>query len=110
MNPADRNLKADLTYWAPGAQNDYSVVTFAAPKRIRGRWQDHVLQITKPNGDEAISRAVAFVDRDVVVGGYLAEGDQTHAADPHLAGAYEIQAFQRTPDLRNLSTERRAYL
>lgn len=107
-----RNLRQDLTYWAPSASgitNDYGHAIPQAPTLIKGRWEDKVQQVRKPNGDEFIAQSEVLVDRDLEVGGHLALGDQTASSTPS-SGAWEIQEFRKSPDLRNLGHERRAYL
>lgn len=109
MHFAIKNLHQDITYWAPTANNEYGHAGFAAPVLIKGRWQDKVQQVRKPNGEEVTSSAEVFVDRDVADSGYLMLGDQTAQATPP-EGAREIQSYASVPDLRNLDSERKAYL
>lgn len=107
-----RNLRFDITYWAPAARlGDFGEINYSQPVLIKGMWQENAVTVTKTNGDEVTSRAVVAVDRDLVIGGYLAPGDQVSIASPFQAdGALEIQAFQSSPDLRNMEQNRRAYL
>lgn len=107
-----RNLRQDITYWAPaygGATNDFGHTTPQPPTLIKGRWEDKVQQVRKSNGDEIISMAEVLVDRDLEVGGFLILGDSTASSTP-VSGSQEVQEFRKTPDLRNLGHERRAYL
>lgn len=107
-----RNLNQDITYWPPenGSQtNDFGHATFDGGILIKGRWEDRVQNIRKPNGDEVVSMAEVMVDTDVEVDGYLALGDYT-SQDTPTEGAREIQDVRKTPDLRNLATEIRAFL
>lgn len=104
-----RNLLQDITYWAPGAQNVYGHTGSAAPVLIKGRWQDKIQQIVRPGGEEVTSSAEVFVDRDVAISGFLAVGDHTASLTP-TPEAREIQTYNTVPDLRNLGSERRAYL
>jgi hypothetical protein len=105
-----RNLRAQLTYWSPASENNFGAVVFGAPILLRGRWEEHIDRVRKPSGDEVISTAKAFVDRDVLTGGFLLEGDFTTQSDPHAVGAKEILALVTVPDIRNVQRERRAYL
>lgn len=109
MHFTQRHLNQELTYWAPTAPNRYGQPGFAPPQLIKGRWQVSNQQVRKANGEEIVSRAEVFVDRDLENGGMLAEGDHLSEATP-IEGAQEIQDFRITPDLRNLGSERRAYL
>lgn len=109
MHFAQRNLRQDLTYWGPGALNKYGQQDSIAPVLIKGRWQDKIQQVATMSGEEVTSKAEVFVDRDVAVSGFLALGDHTNSPTP-TEGALEIQNFSLIPDLRNLGSERKAYL
>ena len=110
---AQRNLRQTITYWGVlnnPTTNEFGHPTMEAPITIAGRWEDKVQQIRLNNGEEVTSSAEVLVDRDLEVGGYIALGDQTAAGSVPIEDAREIQAFSITPDLRNLGSERRAYL
>lgn len=104
-----RNLQQDITYWAPSGNNEFGHAGYANPILIKGRWENSSQQIRRPTGEEVVSRAQVFVDRDVAISGFLALDDHTAESSP-VSDAREIQDFRTTPDLRNLETERRAYL
>lgn len=106
---AAKNLRQDVTYWGPGAQNEFGQTGSAAPILLKGHWEDKVQQIRRPDGEEVTSSAQVFLDEDVAVSGFLALGDFTAQATPP-AEAREIQSFNSIPDLRNLGKERRAFL
>lgn len=114
MGPGSRNLNFDLTYWGPTpVTNDYGVITYDNPQLIKGRIEQENTEVSNINGQIIISKTVAYTDRDLEEEGYLIEGDYTAVADPstiHPSGARKIQAFKSTPDLRNLSRERKAFL
>lgn len=106
-----RNLRQDLTYWAPqGSEtNDFGHAIMIAPILIKGRWEDKVQAVRRANGEEFTSRAEVLVDRDLALEGFLIIGDYTAEAKP-VEDASEIQEFAVVPDLRNLGSERRAFL
>jgi hypothetical protein len=111
MHFGQRNLIQDITYWAPdssGATNDFGQAITGNGVLIKGRWEAKVQQIRNPQGDEVTSTSEVYVDRDVAIGGFLKEGD--FAGSPLETDAQEIQNLLTTPDLRNLGTERRAFL
>jgi hypothetical protein len=106
-----RNLVQTITYWAPtnGTEtNDFGQVETGNGVAITGRWENKVQQVRKSTGEEVTSMATVFVDREVAVGGFLREGD--FDGDARTEEAMQIQAYATSPDLRNLGTERRAYL
>lgn len=107
-----RNLVQLGTYWAPGAEGEYGVGGFNAPVLIKSRWEDKTQKVLKPSGEEVLSQSVVFADRDLQIGGYLAEGDQTSHTSPFDdgVGANEILDYKKVPNLRYSDSERRAYL
>lgn len=107
----NRNLKQDITYWAwDNTLDAYNERAFAAPVLLKGRWAEDAVTVTKSNGDEIVSKAVVHLNREVVVGGYLALGNFLSVPSPYTAEAFEIQAFQSVPDLRAMEQNRKAYL
>lgn len=106
-----RNLRQDITYWAPAAQNAYGERTFDTPVVLKGRWEDQIDLARNMQGEEITSKASVYLSGDVIEGGWLAPGDQTDLADPRQAvGSTEVKAFSAIPDLRFMDKERRAYL
>lgn len=108
-----RNLRQDITYWAPAnapVTNDFGHADMSPPILIKGRWEAKAQQIRRPDGEEVVSTTQVFVDRDVSISGYVALGDHTAGNPPPTEAAQEIQAYNTTPDLRNLGTERVVYL
>lgn len=105
-------LPQTLTWWAASGGDGFGGDLFAAPLAIKGRWEDRTEKyIGQLDRRELISNAVVFVDRDVAVGDYLVQGDQTAQANPTLvAGAYKVQQFKRVSDIRNVETVKRAVL
>lgn len=111
MNYITRNLLQEGTYWPPTTNGEYGVSGYSAPVSVKMRWEDRIQKVMKPSGEEVMSQAVVYVDTDLQVGGYLAKGDQTAHASPYdFTGANEILSYKEVPDLRNLASERRAYL
>jgi hypothetical protein len=104
-----RNLKQDVTIWA-SAPGDYGSETYGAPSVVKGRWEERAENFIDPHGQQQVSRAVVFLAADVGPGDYIYLGTSV-SADPTLeAGAYKVRQFSKIPDLRNLQSERRAYL
>lgn len=110
--PASRNLKQDITYWAPGTLNAFKERTYEIPVLLKGRWTDKTELVRLPSGEEVTIKSIVYVSESVEAGGFLAVGDYRTETDPRVVDAMkgEVQAFQTTPDLRFMSTELRAYL
>ena len=103
MSQFTRNLKQTLTYWAPGTLNLYGKPTWSSPVQFKCRWEDKTQQLVNKHGEEFVSMTRAFVIETVDMDGYVFLGTSS-AADPTvLAGAQEIQAVARQPDLRGLN-------
>jgi sulfur carrier protein ThiS len=111
MGPAARNYPHDITYWAPSTENEFSVASFEGPVLLKGRWEDKQVQARAPDGDIITSQAVVTVNDDIVIGGYVVEGNFLFVSDPRdLIAAMAIRTVTKTPDLRNLETRRVAFL
>lgn len=110
----ERNLRQTATWWAT-TPDGFGGDTFAAPIAIKCRWEDRNEVIPElaglPATKEKISKAIVYVDRDMVIGDYLGLGDLTASANPTLVtGPLKVQAFNKVTDLRNVSVLRRAKL
>ena len=106
-----RDHPQDITVWQPGVNDGVGGFTFPAPTLIKGRWEEKQELFKDPKGEEQMSEAIVYVDTDVSVGEYLAEGDQTGTADPTtLSNAHRIRKYLKIPDLRQNNYERKAIL
>lgn len=102
-----------VTWWRVTGGDGFGGDVIAAPVLIGGRWQEKAETfIGQIDRRELISSAVVFLlDQDVGVGDYLANGDQTLTSNPSiLVGAYKIQHYQKSPDLRSLEYVRKCFL
>jgi len=111
FGPVGRMVLQACTYWAPDTRGYDNEPTYAAAIRIEGRWTEERAEIQGSNGEQIVSKTSVIVDRDVEEGGYLALGLHLSETNPTaFEGAYEIQGFTSTPDLRYVEQVRRAYL
>jgi len=103
----------NITYWAVTGSNGFGGFTFATPVLLKGRWEDRVEQFRNPRDEEEVSQSIAYLDVDVDIGDYLAEGDfvTTPTSDPTtLDGASRVRQRLRTTSLRSLEALRKVYL
>jgi len=108
MNYAGYNQTA--TYWGNPVSNGYGGFTFDAPITLTVKWETRSEEFAIKPGEVLLSKAIVYVPRAVDVGGYLFEGTSV-VADPNtLEDSWQIQGYREVPDLRNMSSERRAYL
>lgn len=110
-NLVNRNLRQDITYWPPsdGTTDDFGHPIHTAGVLLKGRWEDKVQQIRRPNGDEVVSMSEVYVNQEVDIAGYLAKGDFEGVTDVDTS-AKEIQQVLTIPDMRNIMTQYRAFL
>ena len=112
MGILDGRLPHTLTWWRVNGNDGYGGDSIATPVVIKGRWEDRQeTYYGTLDRRELISKAVVHVDRDISVGDYLYQGDQSATANPSaVVGALKVQRFDKIPDLRSLDAVRRAVL
>ena len=77
-----------------------------------GRWEDTQKKFVNAAGEEEVSKAVIYLGQDVDLGGWvwLGDIDDVSSADQddpeNLAGAHEIRAFNKTPNIKADAWER----
>lgn len=101
-----------LTWWRVTGPDGFGGDSFGTPVVIDGRWEDRQETFYGAlDRRELISKAVVYVDRDMSVGDYLCQGNQSAQPNPTLVvGALKVQRYDKMPDLRNLDVVRRAVL
>lgn len=108
MIGTDRHLLQTATVW-PTTPSGYGGYNFGTPFTVKCRWEDRAERyFGKPTGKEEVSRAVIFVNQDLSIDDWIAEGDHTSSSDPSIVpGAYPIRDFSKIPDLRSLTNTRK---
>lgn len=106
-----RHLNRTGTYWST-VPDGFGGYTFSPPQEMKCRWEALAeLFFSSFTGKEEVSRAVVFVDTDLSVGDWVAEGSHLGIPDPSgLVGAYPIRSWSKVPDLRNMTFVRKALL
>jgi hypothetical protein len=113
--------KQSAVYWPLGGIDsggtdfdEYGVPQYSTPVQIRCRWVDTSEVFLNAMGEQQVSHAKVYVDRDVVVRGVLMLGtlaDVTDVDDPKSNdNAWEIQRFEKLPNLRNTENLRTVFL
>lgn len=108
MRDRRRGLKQDATYWAPAAPDGFGSVNFSAPVSIKCRWEEKSELFRDKDARELMSSAIVYVDRSVVLQGYLALGTFTET-DPRTVGR-EIRQRSVSPNLRATHQLNKVYL
>ena len=107
---SDRSHRQSATYWAPGARDGFGGKAYVAPVSVDCRWMVKDGLFINAAGKEERAEHVVLLSLDVAVDGYLLLGASV-AADPKtVAGAREIRAFLKTPNIKNNRFGRRALL
>jgi len=106
-----RSLKQTLTYWAPGDIDGGGKRSYSPPVPLPCRWEDRRERFIDRNGNEMVSRAIAYVDADLQEGGYLHLGTSTLSTPTPSGQSYLINRFESDPDLSGRGdTVRRALM
>lgn len=99
------------SYWKRSEVDEHGKWSFEEPVEIKCRWTDDQVQFLNSQGELETSQSVVYVDREMGVGDWIRLGELSEESDPlQAAGAHEIKAFRKTPDLRNRDTVYKALL
>lgn len=110
MSLITRMLKQTAVYWAlqgdESGSKDHDAfgrTQWTTPIEISCRWEDKNEKFVDESGEEQVSKAVVYVDQDALLGGVLMLGELTDITDAvnikENNGAFEIRAFNKTPNL-----------
>jgi len=104
MGIIKRIRKMKAIYWSPTGRRDRNGnVICDSPVELDCRWEDVSELFMDENGNQQVSNAVIFVDRDVQVRGYLKLGElDSYISDDPLdnVGVFVIRKFENIPNLR----------
>lgn len=99
-------LKQTAIYWGSPVSDGQGGRTFDDPVEVSVRWEERQEKFISAAGQEAMSKAILYVEQDMDLGGYLFLGSLTDLAsdeetDPLIVdNAYAIQASEKTPNLK----------
>ena len=114
MSLIKRMRKQRAVFWERSDEPDeYGKFSYSSPIEIRCRWDESGIEYRSPTGQTVISQAVVYVDRIMKIGDMLREGEieSDEPDDPTEAeAAYEIQRFDKTPNIKATETLLTAYL
>jgi hypothetical protein len=107
-------LKQTAVYWAPDVPNAYGDPSYDVPCEISVRWESRSEEFLDTEREIRMSNAVVYVASDVEVGGVLMLGvlsmDVDQSDPKNNEGAFEVQRFDKLPNLKATETLRTAYL
>lgn len=109
-NRLARNLREKATIWEVTGESVYDGIEVSAPTVINCRWEDKAVLFRLISGEEVVSRAVVYVDRDVDIGTYIALGEYEDLDPTQLNGAFRVRQTEKKNNLRTTEVERKLYL
>lgn len=113
MSLISRMRRQDAVYWPPLVRADrFGQERFGEPVAIRCRWESNISQRIEQNGTVHVVTDMAYVDRQLSLGGRLALGslDEMENVATPTAASQEIVAFSELPNLRNTETLYTAFM
>ena len=107
-NFISKNLKQTAVYWPVGNATDDGDgnITHPSAVEISCRWQDVNELVMGIDGEQFLSRAVIYADRELDDHGWLLLGNLPQGADPRAVdGAYRIKKKGESVRLKSPSDE-----
>lgn len=96
MTAYTENLNQVATYWPPAANDGAGGVGYGAAVAIKCRWQNVQKLFRDAQGNEKVSEAIVYVDRELENGGVMKLGTHAGAAP---SDAIEVRAKGSSPEL-----------
>lgn len=95
-------LKQKAVYWTSIGRDGSGGLLLGTPIEINARWEDINESFLDLEGEEQVSNAVVFTDREVKISDMLRLGDLSSVpADPTLDNdSWEIRRVDEIPNLR----------
>ena len=109
-----KSLTQTIVYWGTPMPDGWGGQTYSDPVEINARWENKQELFIDADGNEVKSRAVVYVSQDLDIGSYVYNGklidlNSSHDADTQ-AGAYQVKAFAKIPDIKGVYYMRKAWL
>lgn len=107
-------LKQTAVYWPFTSIDQFGDKSVGSPVEIKVRWEDKSEEFLGPEGENQISNAIVYVDRDTPTGGILMLGTASDITDAvnikENSGAWEIRRFDKLPNLKATEFLRTVFL
>lgn len=114
MSIITRMRKQQALYWEVAVKDGKGGHTFADAVIIDCRWEDITTDQISDKGEKIVSSTTVYVDRDVLLDGYLAkyENELPLITDnpEKIREAFKIVKFNKLPNLRNTEELKTAFL
>lgn len=106
---ASRHHKDTITHWLVTGSDGFGGFTYDTPTTLLGRWEERQELFVDENGEQAVSRAIAYTALGLDLGDFIALGDYSDDASP-VASANRIRSISKISNLRNVSTEHKVIM
>jgi hypothetical protein len=101
-------MEQTATYWAAEDNDGFGGKTYSAPVVILCRWQNVSQLFRSVEGQEVVSEAVVYPDRELSISGKLVLGEDLSAIPPNEAK--EIRQVSSSPDLSETEVLHKVFL
>lgn len=107
-----RKYPHTLTWWdQSGTYTASGDEAYATPVQVKGRWEERCETFLDEKGEEAVSRAVCYLqEQDVSVGDWLMLGTSSTASPVAVSGAYRVRGWAKVPSVDGSKYERKAWM
>ena len=103
MDIQTSKLNQTAIYWAKSGQNGYGTYTYELPIEIECRWENKTEFVKSSKGEEVLSSAKVFVDREIDFEGFLQLGTvevSTPDSPENEQLAYSVIRFDDMPNVK----------
>ena len=103
MSVITRMRKQVGVYWQFKAYDLAGNPTLYPPVPFQCRWVDEQTNYSDKNGEQRISKATVYVDRDMPLDSFIFLGAMANAPQypKDVVGAVQIRSFSKTPNFKN---------
>jgi hypothetical protein len=107
-------LKQKCVRWPKSGTDEYGKDSWGTAVEVSVRWEAKNQLVKNSKGEEKVSSSTVYVASDVVEGDWLWLGTLTSlpsgSTDPRkVVGAYQVLAFNKTPNMKATLFLRTAY-
>ena len=114
MSLISRMKKQTCVHWSRTGVNSRGRATYATPVEKECRWLDKAERYINLNDEEKVSHSIVYVDGvkvgDVLLLGTLSDSGLDTDDPLKNDGAWQVDRYDATPNLRNTETLYKAYL
>ena len=109
-------LNQTAVHWPTPTKDGFGKLTYGTAVEISVRWEEKNELFLNQEGKQQVSRAIVYVDRDMVIDEYLYLGELTdlstqEKSNPNLeVYAYSIKGFKKSVSINGTEYVRKVWL